>query len=117
MKSVLSLITILFLITSSIPFGFAEISTTDLMPSYTSVIVSPTPKESRNISVSFYESVGVATNSPLKKNTAIGSDIIIESENLGKTVYLSEQLNLISSINEQTVVHHPLVAQKTFHHL
>jgi DNA-binding LytR/AlgR family response regulator len=100
LKSVLSLITILFLLTSSIPFGFAEISTTDLMSSDTSTIVSSTPKESRNISVSFYESVGVAANSPLKKNTVIGSGIIIESENKSESIKVDlNNVLLIKSAN------------------
>ena len=111
MKSVLSLITILFLLTSSIPFGFAETTTNDSTIPETLSLVSSTPKESRNISVSLHESVGIVSNSPQKKSTAINPIIISESEHLGKTVYLSEELNLISSILQQTVEHNSFVIQ------
>jgi len=111
LKSVLSLITILFLLTSSIPFGFAETTTNDSTIPETLSLVSSTPKESRNISVSLHESVGIASNSPQKKSSAINPTIISESEHLGKTIYLSEELNLISSILQQTVGHNSFVIQ------
>ena len=111
MKSVLSLFIILFLITSSIPFGFADISTNDSTLSETSTIVSSTPKESRNISVSLHESVGISTNSPQKKNTSIDPSVLYESESFGKMIYLSEDLKIFSSIHEQSVGHVSFVTQ------
>jgi len=103
LKSVLSLIIILFLISSSIPFGFAEVPLIDLTSSDISPIVSSTPKESRSISVSLQESVGLATNSPLKKNPISHPTVMLTSDSLGKMVYLSERLDIISSIPQQIV--------------
>ena len=111
MKSVLSLIIILFLITSTIPFGFAEILPNDSTLSETPTIVSSTPKEFRNISVSLHESVGISTNSPQKKNTLIQPSVLYESESFGKMVYLSEDLKIISFIHEQSVKHVSFVIQ------
>jgi hypothetical protein len=91
------------LITSIIPFGFADVPVIDTIPSETSPLVSSTPKESRNISVSLQESVGIATNSPQKKAPTFTPTIISTSDSLGKMVYLSESLHITSSIFEQTV--------------
>ena len=103
MKSVLALITILFLITSSIPFGFTEIYGQDVIPTKTSPIVSSTPKESRNILVSLHESVGITSNAPQKKVPTFEPTIMSTSDVLGKTIFLSERLDITSSILEQTV--------------
>ena len=110
MKSVSSLIIILFLITSGIPFGFAETPIID-STSEQSPIFSSTPKESRNISVSLQESVGITSNVPQKKSITTNPSIISQSESLGKTVYLSEDFKIISSIFEETIVHNSFVIQ------
>ena len=110
MKSVLSLFIILFLLTSSIPFGFAETPLIDPI-SEQSEIVSSTPKESRNISISLQESVGIASNVPQKKSTTTNPSIISQSEYLGKVVYLSEDFKITSSILEQTIVHNMFIVQ------
>jgi hypothetical protein len=99
------------LITSTIPFGFAEILPNDSTLSETPTIVSSTPKEFRNISVSLHESVGISTNSPQKKNTLIQPSVLYESESFGKMVYLSEDLKIISFIHEQSVKHVSFVIQ------
>ena len=96
MKSILSLIIILFLISSSIPFGFADVPVIDPTSSEITPIVSSTPKESRSISVSLQESVGLATNSPLKKNPLVYTTIMLTSDSLGKLIYLSESLHITS---------------------
>ncbi len=111
MKSVLSLITILFLLTSSVPFGFAEVPSVDSLSSETSPFVSSTPKESKNISVSLHESVGIATNSPLKKNPVLQPSVMSTSDSLGKIIYLSESLHSASSILEQTVAFNSYISQ------
>jgi len=103
LKSVLSLIIILFLISSSIPFGFADVPIIDPTSSEITPIVSSTPKEFRNISVSLQESVGLSTNSPLEKNSAVYPIIMSTSDSLGKLIYLSESLHITSSMFEQTV--------------
>ena len=110
MKSVLSLVIILFLISSSVPFGFAEVPVIDLTSSETSLIVS-SPKESRSISISLQESVGLATNSPLKKNPVAHPTFISTSDSLGKLIYLSESLDITSSILEQTIAFNSYITQ------
>ena len=110
MKSVFSLIAILFLLTSSIPLGFAE-TPIDSLESETSPIVSSAPKESRNISISLQESIGMTSNDPQKKSSSINPNTISQSEDLEKVVYFSENLKISSSIFEQSVVHNMFVEQ------
>ena len=65
--------------------------------------ISSTPKETRNISVSLKESVGIASNSPQKKTSIEQPLIMSTSDTFGKTIYLSENLDINSSMFEQTV--------------
>jgi len=111
LKSILSLIIILFLISSNIPFGFADVPVIDLTSSEISPIVSSTPKESRHISISLQESVGITTNSPLKKNSVMDQTVMSTSESLGKMLYLSESLQITSSIPKQSVTSNPYTIQ------
>ncbi len=111
MKSVLSLIIILFLISSNIPFGFTEVPVIDVTSSEISPIVFSTPKESRNISVSLQESVGISTNSPLEKDPTSQPIVMSTSSSLGKMVYLSESLHITSSIFEQTIALNSYIMQ------
>jgi len=91
--------------------GFSEVPVIDSTSSEISPIVSSTPKESRNISVSLQESVGLSTNSPLKKNPIYQSYIMSTSDSLGKIVYLSENLHITSLIFEQQVISNSYVIQ------
>ena len=112
LKAVLSLITILFLITSSIPFGFADVTYSVTPVIDDSPIVSSTPKETRNISVSLNESVGIASNSPQKKTSFEKPLIMSESDRFGKMIHLSESLDINPSMLEQTVQLNSFIPQQ-----
>ena len=101
MKSVLSLITIIFLITSSVPFGFADLQTT-LIPQ-NSVDDSSAPKENRIISLSLHESVGLVSNPSPKNNFMDHNNVVYNSESSEKQVSFSENLGILTSTNEQQV--------------
>ncbi|MCV0430675.1 MAG: hypothetical protein K5781_03740, partial [Nitrosopumilus sp.] len=110
MKSAFSLIAILFLLTSGIPFGFAESPSVD-SPYEQSEIVSSTPKESRTISISLEESIGIKSNPPQKKNSEVNSNTVSESGHSKTNISLSEDLNLISSALEESVLHITFISQ------
>jgi len=111
LKSVLTFIIILFLITSGIPFGFADLQQTDVLTSQNLINDSSAPKETRIISVSLHESMGMATNQPPKKDSIGYSNAIYTSESINKLVYLSESLEIISSISEQQIQFNTFVIQ------
>jgi len=53
----------------------------------------------------------MSANAPQQKNTIIQPSILYESESFGKMVYLSENLKIISSIQEQSIGHVSFVTQ------
>ena len=110
MKSVLSLITIFFLITSSIPFGFAEIEQTDALTS-PNLDDSSTPQEGRLISISLHENIGIKSNQPPKKIPVNNINNEITSTSFGKLIILSESLDIKTSLSEQQTIIHSLISQ------
>ena len=111
MKSVLTLIIILFLITSSIPFGFADLQQTDVPIPQNLIDDFSAPKENRIISIFLHESMGIATNEPPKKNSMHQNNAIYISEDSEKFIFLSENLDITTLTNEQQIQINTFVIQ------
>ncbi|MCH8085908.1 MAG: hypothetical protein IIC15_05745, partial [Thaumarchaeota archaeon] len=111
MKSVLSLIIILFLITSSIPFGFADLQQTDSLTPQNLIDDSSAPKETRIISISLSETIGIETNQPPTKDPIGYNSVSYSSESFKKLVSLSESLDITTSTSEQQIQFNTFVKQ------
>ena len=111
MKSVLSLIIISFLISSSIPFGFADLQQTDALTPQNLTDDSSAPKETRIISIYLNESMGIASNQPSKNDSIDYGSVTYTSESFKKLVVFSESLGITSYTAEQQIQFNTFVKQ------
>ncbi|MCV0393238.1 MAG: hypothetical protein K5790_08145, partial [Nitrosopumilus sp.] len=104
MRNILSIFIILFLITSIIPFSFADVQTDALTQSELIPISSLPPKETKNVSISLHESIEIKTNQPMKKDS-MHSNLVntSTSDSFEKKIYLSEKLKIDTGLFESTI--------------
>ena len=103
MKSVLTIILILFLVASNIPLGFSDLQQTDAPIPQNFVDDSSALNETRIISISLHENIGIVSNQPSKKDSIDYSSISYTSESFKKLVSLSEKLDIKTSLSEQQI--------------
>ncbi len=111
MKILLSFIAILLLLTSSVPFGF-----TDTTPQIDSSLndessLQPSSPTRKIISIDLEESVGLASGPPTKKEINNKIHYVESIGTSSKSIYLNENLQLITSSNNQKIHFDTIIAQ------
>ncbi len=99
------------MITSSVPFGFADPQQTDSLASTSLSDEFSTLKETRTISISLHESIGIASNHPPKKHSIDDASSIYTSDHSEKLISFSESLDITTSIIEQQIHINSLITQ------
>ncbi|MCV0413253.1 MAG: hypothetical protein K5782_09675, partial [Nitrosarchaeum sp.] len=107
MKSILSLFIIAFLITSSIPFGFADHHIDITVPDNS----ESSSTQSKIISVSLDENIGLESNKPADDKSIESANVIDEQDSFTKFVFFSESLDIKSSLVENQIYLKPFVVQ------
>ena len=106
MKSILSLFIIAFLITSSIPFGFAD-HHIDTVPQNS----ESSSTQSKIISVSLDENIGLESNKPADDKPIESANVVDGQDSFTKFVFFSESLDIKSSLVENQIYLKPFVVQ------
>jgi len=100
LKTLLSFVVILLLVTSSVPIGFAD-TTQQIDPSLNDESpIQPSTQTRKTISISIEENVGLSSGSPIKK--AI-KNVVQYVDSFNKLAYLNEDLKLITSSVDQKI--------------
>ena len=99
MRTLLSFIAILLLVTSSLPAGFADITPVD--SSNIESIEQPITQTKKTISIDLDESMGFSTDDPRK--TQVKDTSLFIADHTSKSIHLDEDLSISTSASDQKI--------------